>query len=257
MSSGCARREAPSAARRPPPLPRRRRYRRADSRRRRPAGANPLPRRSAERLARPAGATAAAQRMAAPRRRARRRARPSSGSPRRTPSSPTRPRPPSGCARSCAKRPRADAPPRITGIGRAFHVAGLAARRERDPDSSCRPTNNRPISISVLRRPNEQPRWAVSLTEVIDERRPRRRATPCSGIASPARCPPQLPRQSLSEASAEEARAIEADYRLVMDEPRPLRAQPARRGARSSPARRRRRRNRDRCPACAPRRAAR
>jgi hypothetical protein len=68
-----------------------------------------------------------------------------------------------------------------------------------------------------LRRPGEQPRWSVALSEIVDD-----------AAAPPARdtllwyrlactLPPRLPAQSLSEAAADEADAIQADYRLVMD----------------------------------------
>ncbi|MGE3395469.1 MAG: hypothetical protein AB7H79_01030 [Sphingomonas sp.] len=110
----------------------------------------------------------------------------------------------------------ADAAPRITGIGRAFHVPG-SLPGESETQFFLQTADNRPISISVLRRPNQQPRWAVSLAEVIDD-----------AAAAPARdtllwyrlacsLPPRLPRQSLSEASAGDAAAIETDYRLVID----------------------------------------
>jgi hypothetical protein len=109
----------------------------------------------------------------------------------------------------------ATAPPRITGIGRAFHVPG-SLPGESETQFFLQTANNRPISISVLRRPNEAPRWAVSLTEVIDEASPSPARDTLIWYRLACSLPAQLPRQSASDASAEEARAIEADYRLVM-----------------------------------------
>jgi hypothetical protein len=110
----------------------------------------------------------------------------------------------------------ADAAPRITGIGRAFHVPG-SLPGESETQIFLQTADNRPISLSILRRPGEQPRWSVALSEIVDE-----------AAAPPARdtllwyrlacsLPPRLPPQSLSEAAPDEAEAIQADYRVVMD----------------------------------------
>lgn len=110
----------------------------------------------------------------------------------------------------------AGAAPQITGIGRAFHVPG-SLPGESETQIFLQTADGRPISLSILRRPGEQPRWSVALSEIVDE-----------AAAPPARdtllwyrlacaLPPRLPQQSLSEASAEEAQAIQADYRMVME----------------------------------------
>lgn len=110
----------------------------------------------------------------------------------------------------------AGAPPRITGIGRAFHVPG-SLPGESETQFFLQTANGRPISISVLRRPNEPPRWGVSLTEVIDEAAPTPARDTLVWYRLACSLPATLPRASLSEAGADEARAIEADYRLVME----------------------------------------
>lgn len=110
----------------------------------------------------------------------------------------------------------AGAAPRITAIGRAFHVPG-SLPGESETQFFLQTANNRPISISVLRRPDEAPRWAVSLSEIVDDAAPSPARDTLLWYRLACSLPTQLPRQSLSEASAEEARAIEADYRLVME----------------------------------------
>jgi hypothetical protein len=110
----------------------------------------------------------------------------------------------------------ATAAPRITGIGRAFHVPG-SLPGESETQFFLQTANGRPISVSVLRRPNEPPRWGVSLTEVIDEAAPSPARDTLVWYRLACSLPAQLPRASLSEASAEEVRAIESDYRLVME----------------------------------------
>jgi hypothetical protein len=108
------------------------------------------------------------------------------------------------------------APPRITGIGRAFHVPG-SLPGESETQIFLQTADNRPISLTILRRPGESPSWSVALSEIVD-----------NAAAAPARdtllwyrlactLPRRLPAASLSEAQGDEARAIEADYGLVME----------------------------------------
>jgi len=112
---------------------------------------------------------------------------------------------------------RADAPPQITGIGRAFHVPG-AIPGESETQIFLLTAANEPVSVTVLRRPGETPQWAVALSEIVDD-----------AAAAPARdtllwyrlactLPRALPGQSLSEADAAGATAIQSDYRFVLDQ---------------------------------------
>jgi hypothetical protein len=108
------------------------------------------------------------------------------------------------------------AAPRITGIGRAFHVPG-SLPGESETQFFLQTANGRPISVSVLRRPNEAPRWGVSVTEVIDEAAPSPTRDTLLWYRLACSLPATLPRASLSEASAAASAAIEADYRFVME----------------------------------------
>lgn len=111
---------------------------------------------------------------------------------------------------------RPDAPPRITGIGRAFSVPG-SLPGESETQIFLQTADGRPISLNVLRRPGESPRWSVALSEIVDDAA----APPEPGTLLWYRLactlPPTLPRQSLQEANADEARTIAADYRLIKD----------------------------------------
>jgi hypothetical protein len=60
-----------------------------------------------------------------------------------------------------------DAPPAVTGIGHAFHVAG-SLPGEGETQIFLKTPDSRPISLSILRRPGEAPRWAVALSELTD-----------------------------------------------------------------------------------------
>jgi hypothetical protein len=110
----------------------------------------------------------------------------------------------------------ASPPPRIAGIGRAFHVPG-AIRGESETQIFLQTAGGTPVSLTVLRRPGQTPIWAAALSEIVDEAA----APPAPGTLLWYRLacglPRALPRQSLDEAGAEGAAAIEADYRLVLE----------------------------------------
>ena len=110
----------------------------------------------------------------------------------------------------------ASPPPRIAGIGRAFHVPG-AIRGESETQIFLQTAEGTPVSLTVLRRPGETPQWAVALSEIVDEAA----GPPAPGTLLWYRLacglPRALPGQSLAEADAEGAAAIQADYRLVLE----------------------------------------
>jgi hypothetical protein len=110
----------------------------------------------------------------------------------------------------------ASPPPRIAGIGRAFHVPG-AIRGESETQIFLQTAGGTPVSLTVLRRPGQTAQWAVALSEIVDEAA----APPAPGTLLWYRLacglPRSLPRQSLAEADAEGAAAIQADYRLVLE----------------------------------------
>jgi hypothetical protein len=111
---------------------------------------------------------------------------------------------------------RADAAPRITGIGRAFHVSGTLPG-ESETQIFLQAEGNRPVSLTVLRRPGEEPRWAVALTEIVDQAAGPPQPNSLLWYRLACTLPPSLPQQSLSEASPAEVEAIRADYRLVLE----------------------------------------
>ncbi|KTT70741.1 hypothetical protein [Sphingomonas sanguinis] len=109
----------------------------------------------------------------------------------------------------------ADAPPVITGVGNAFYVPGTLPG-EGETQIFLTTANNRPVSLSVLRRPGEERRYAVALSEIVDE-----------SAAPPARdtllwyrlacaLPESLPDRSTASLSPEDAQAARDDYRFVL-----------------------------------------
>lgn len=61
-----------------------------------------------------------------------------------------------------------DAPQRVTGIISAFYSAGTVLG-EGETQVFLRTEQNQPISLSIISRPGQTKRWAVSTSEVIDD----------------------------------------------------------------------------------------
>ncbi len=109
----------------------------------------------------------------------------------------------------------ADAAPRITGIGRAFHAPG-SIPGESETQIFLQTQSGRPVSLNVLRRPGQTPHWSVSLTEIVDDAAAAPRPNSLLWYRLACTLPGALPGQSLAESSADEAQAIRADDRLVL-----------------------------------------
>jgi hypothetical protein len=108
------------------------------------------------------------------------------------------------------------APPRISGIGRAFHVPG-SLPGESETQIFLQTADGRPVSLNVLRRPGETPSWAVALSEIVDDAAAAPRRDTLLWYRLACTLPRALPRQSLAEAEPAAARAIDADYRLILE----------------------------------------
>lgn len=109
-----------------------------------------------------------------------------------------------------------DAPPRLTGIGRGFHVPG-SLEGESETQIFLQTEAGRPISLSVLRRPGQRPHWSVALTEIVDAAAGPPRPNSLLWYRLACSLPPALPPASFAEASPAEARAIVADYRVILE----------------------------------------
>ncbi len=108
------------------------------------------------------------------------------------------------------------APPKVTGVREAIHVAGdLAGEGESQLFLST--SNGEPAAITVSRKPNATPRWTISFSEVV------------AGDAAPARetlawyrlacfLPAQLPQAANISPAAADRTAAAQDYRFVMEQ---------------------------------------
>ncbi|ATE67294.1 hypothetical protein COO09_00965 [Rhizorhabdus dicambivorans] len=109
----------------------------------------------------------------------------------------------------------ASAPPFITGVGNAFHVPG-AIPGESESQIFLTTPDNRPISLSVLRRPGEQPQFAVALGEMVDDsaKAPPRNSLLWYRLA--CFLPQRLPGTSIAALSATDGEAVRRDYQFVL-----------------------------------------
>ena len=109
------------------------------------------------------------------------------------------------------------APPAVTGLGNAFHVPGTLPG-EGETQIFVQTASGAPISLSVLRRPGDQRRWAVALGEIVDD-----------AAAPPPRdtllwyrlacgLPRQLPQTSLDEQEPGNAAIAREDYAFVLEQ---------------------------------------
>lgn len=111
----------------------------------------------------------------------------------------------------------ASAPPVVTGIGNAFHVPG-AIPGESESQIFLTTRDNRPISLSILRRPGEQPQWAVALGEMLDDsaRAPEKDSLVWYRLA--CFLPARLPGRSVAALSTPDAGAVRTDYQFVIEQ---------------------------------------
>ncbi|WBH16821.1 hypothetical protein [Sphingomonas radiodurans] len=114
------------------------------------------------------------------------------------------------------------APPVITGLGSAFHVPGsLPGEGETQVFLTTR--DSRPVSLSILRRPGEEPRWAVALSEIVDDSAgpPQRDTLLWYRLA--CGLPPALPARSTQSLEPADAAVAQEDYRFVIEQLGPCR----------------------------------
>jgi len=109
-----------------------------------------------------------------------------------------------------------NAPPQITGVGNAFYVAG-SLPGEGETQIFLQTADHRPVSLSVLRRPGEQPQWSVALGEIVDEAAAAPKRDTLLWYRLACSLPPELPAASTSALEAADATQAQADYRYVIE----------------------------------------
>lgn len=109
----------------------------------------------------------------------------------------------------------ADAPPAITGVGHAFHVPG-SIPGESETQIFLKTADARPVSLSILRRPGEAPRWSVSLGEIVSDSAAPPAPETLLWYRLACGLPATLPDEAVADQSPDDAAAARADYQVVI-----------------------------------------
>lgn len=109
-----------------------------------------------------------------------------------------------------------DAPARITGISSAFYSAGTVIG-EGETQIFLKTDKEQPLSLSVLSRPGEEKRWAVSTAEVIDESATAPAKFSLLWYRLACGLPPALSAGLVEAADGEHVTRAQADYKFVLD----------------------------------------
>ncbi|WAC24708.1 hypothetical protein [Blastomonas sp. SL216] len=114
------------------------------------------------------------------------------------------------------------APPAIRGIREALHVRGNL-QGEGETQVFLATSTGDPVSITVLRRPGLATRWAVSLTEIVDEAAapPRRNTLLWYRLA--CSLPRELPARTLVSDTPADNDLARRDYNFVLEQLGPCR----------------------------------
>lgn len=104
-----------------------------------------------------------------------------------------------------------DLPPRITGISSAFHVAG-AILGEGETQIFLETADHTPVSLSVIRRPDEQPQFSASLGEIVDDAASLPPPDTMLWYRLACGLPDRLPGRALRDVAQADAQAAIRDY---------------------------------------------
>ena len=110
----------------------------------------------------------------------------------------------------------ADAPPRVTGIRDALAVEGTLVG-ESETQLFLDTADDGPVSVTIVRRPGQTPRWGVSWTEIVDQsaRAPQHNTLAWYRLA--CSLPAQLPASANLSRDPRERALATADYALVRE----------------------------------------
>lgn len=110
-----------------------------------------------------------------------------------------------------------DSPPAIKRIGNAFHVPGTIIG-EGETQIFLESDSGQPVSITILSRAGQKKRWAVSLSEIVDEaaRAPIRNSLLWYRLA--CFLPRDLPEEALTGTNPSDSNRARRDYRMVIQD---------------------------------------
>ncbi len=109
-----------------------------------------------------------------------------------------------------------DAPPRVTGIRDALAVEGTLAG-ESETQLFLDTENDGPVSVTIVRRPGQAPRWGVSWTEIVDQSARAPRPDTLEWYRLACSLPDTLPGSANLSRDPRSRALASADYALVRE----------------------------------------
>ncbi len=110
-----------------------------------------------------------------------------------------------------------DAAPRITALREALHVPGNLAG-EGETQVFLGTETGKPVSLSIIRRPDTPIRWGVSFGEIVDQAAQPPRPETLAWYRLACALPPAIPAPAAISATAAQRRIASEDYALVLRE---------------------------------------
>jgi len=107
------------------------------------------------------------------------------------------------------------APPVVKGVSSAFHVAGTIAG-ESETQIFLATATGAPVSLTILRRPGQEPRAAVAFGEIVDDSAALPAADTLGWYRLACSLPRDLPVAATSELGRADAEAAREDYALAL-----------------------------------------
>ncbi|WP_260432159.1 hypothetical protein [Zymomonas mobilis] len=105
--------------------------------------------------------------------------------------------------------------PQITSITSAFYVPG-SVPGESETQIFLQTVSKQPISLNILRRPQEKPQWAVALGEMTDEAATPPAPNSLLWYRLACGLPRNIPQSVLSTLSEHDMMAVIDDYKVVL-----------------------------------------
>ncbi|MEO1169103.1 MAG: hypothetical protein AAFW97_10380 [Pseudomonadota bacterium] len=110
-----------------------------------------------------------------------------------------------------------DAPGTVTGVGNAFSVPGTLPG-ESETQIFLATSDGRPVSLSILRRPNQDPRWTVSLSEIVESASPPPERNSLLWYRLACFLPERLPEASMETTDRSQIAVARQDYAMVISD---------------------------------------
>ena len=111
---------------------------------------------------------------------------------------------------------QANAPRRITSVSGAFHSAGTVLG-EGETQIFLKTDNDQPLSLTILSRPGQQKKWAVSTAEIIDASATAPQRFTLLWYRLACDLPRSLPSDRVEGASNADTTRAQADYKFVIE----------------------------------------